>query len=53
MDGQCEKYGSKEVERRTSSGSGAGQKQMETSSIRYDRIDDLHWKTDRQAVSLI
>jgi len=21
--------------------------------VRYDTIDDLHWKTDRQAVSLI
>jgi len=22
-------------------------------NIRYDTIDDLHWKTDRQAASLI
>jgi len=22
-------------------------------TIRYDTIDDLHWKTDRQATSLI
>jgi len=28
-------------------------RQTERRAIRYDTTDDLHWKTDRQAASLI
>jgi len=28
-------------------------KAIGTTTIRYDTIDDLHWKTDRQAASFV